>query len=1002
MARRVSSPILIGRRGELARVEFALRQAAAGEAGVVTVAGEAGIGKTRLLGAVAEGARESGFQVLAGGCVSLSAESAPFAPIVEALRTLTRDLAPSELDGVLGARGARGLQGLLPDLAPASELPDATGVSPDSRSARTLDLLFELLGRLAIRSPVLLIVEDLHWADQSTIDLLAFLARNLSSERVLLLASVRTDDHASRPRLLPLFAELARHPRSERIALEPLNREEVADQLAAILGSPPASPLIEAIYSRTQGNPFFSEELLASESVVTSMPDTLADVLSARVAALTEDARELVRVASAAGRQFSEDLLARVVGGDDAAFGTALREALEHKVLIRGDAEGHLAFRHALVQELMYADLLPRERVRLHDECARAIEGSAVVASDPVLASELAYHWQAAQQPERAMRAAIAAGLAAEGAGARTEAGLQFERALELLGAVPESEPRLPLGRIQLLEHAALNLQDEPARAIAHIRTAIDLSDPEGDPVHCGLLHAALGRYLWFSGDGAAALAACRQAVALVPAEPPSVPRAQVAAGLGQILMILALIEEGVPHCEEAVRIAAASGAKAIESHALNTLGVLKAYLGDVDGGLAALHRALEIADEIGSIADVERAHMNILDVLTFPAARYDEAATYGIQAIGSGDAPSFTGIGRGVLQADTAAALYFAGRWDEALDLLQRARVHPASGAAEISIRLRAAQLHVGSGDFDSARSDLAILAPLLAGTEDVQWLWPFSAATAELAIWARDPAEALRVIAEALERAPPFSGALVARMGPLRALGVRAAVELEAAHGRRRSRTPRSGGRDQALEHVAAIRRFRKQVATRSRVHLPQADAYLALSEAEWSRIEAPKDSEPWRAAAKRFANLGHPYIRAYALYREGEALLATPGQRSAARVALLQAFAVADQLGARPLRTAIEGVAARGRVTLRAHGESTRSAAPGGLTVRETEILSLVADGLTNRQIAERLFITEKTVGHHVSNILGKLGAAGRAEAAAVAVRLGIVHTPRSEAR
>lgn len=963
------------------------------------VAGEAGIGKTRLVEESAAWARERGYQVLTGGCVSLSANGAPFAPFVEALRPLGRDLAPADLDAVLGLN-ARDLAPLMPDVAPPREATGSTGISPDSGSGRLLELLLGMLGRLAARAPMLFVVEDIQWADRSTVDALAFLARNLRIEPVLLITTLRTDEPDSRRQLLPFIAELGRHDRAERIDLARLNRAEVAEQLSAILGIPAASGLIEGVYARSQGNAFFSEELLAAGAVAGALPQTLRDVLAARVGALSGEAQELVRLASAAGRRFPESLLARMADTDEPAVRGALREAIDQQILVRDQVAGgeRISFRHALVQEVLYSDLLPSERVRLHAACAREIEARQLAMPEGALASELAYHWQAANEPERALPASIVAAMTSEAAGARSDAALQFERALQLLERLPGAEAGLPLDRVQLLEHAAANQLENPRRAVEHIRAAIELIDPARDPVRAGLLQAALGRYLWFSGDGAAALVACREAVRMVPRQPPSVERARVVAGLGQILMILAYSEEAMQYAEEAVQLAAVTSARTIESHALNTLGLLTAYLRDVDAGLAMLRRALEIATEVGSLDDIGRAYANLQDVLNMAVARYDESGDLGLEAVDPAAGPHVTGVWSSMVLIDVAWARYLGGRWDEALAALDRARLQPAGGVSEIEWEIRTAQVSVGRGEVEKAAGALDRLVQLLEGSADTQWIAPTASARAELAIWSGDPAGALRAVAEGLGRVQPSFGANVSRIGPMLALGVRAAADL-AEHTRRpRAGTAVESARAEGADHLARMRGIRDEMAARWPAHLRLADPYLALCEAESSRLEGRSDPGAWAAAAELFQDQPQPYAVAYARYREGEAWLAARREGSRARSALRRAHGTALALGAAPLQAAIEAVARRGRVDLSDLAANRgRSSGPAGLTAREQEILGLVAGGLTNRQVGERLFITEKTASHHVSNILAKLGVGGRAEAAAEAVRLGITPPP-----
>jgi DNA-binding NarL/FixJ family response regulator len=346
------------------------------------------------------------------------------------------------------------------------------------------------------------------------------------------------------------------------------------------------------------------------------------------------------------------------------------------------------------------------------------------------------------------------------------------------------------------------------------------------------------------------------------------------------------------------------------------------------------------------------------------------------------------------LIHGDVALARYFGGRWDEAQAALDRARLQPAGGAGEIVLGIRAAQLQVGRGEFEEAARQLDALRRQLEGAEDMQWIAPATAAQAELAIWTGDPGDALEAVADGLKRVHLSSGANISRIGPMLALGVRAAADFVGRGGRRRRGSNQSEARRQGMEHVASMRAHGDEIAARWPTQLHLAEPYLALCEAEATRLGGASDPEAWANAARLFDGLGQPYVRAYAQYREGEAVLATRHDTARARSVLREAHAVAIRLGAAPLRAAIEEVAARGRVDLSegvvARGRST---GPGGLTAREQEILALVADGLSNRQIGERLFITEKTASHHVSNILGKLGVAGRVEAAAEAVRLGI---------
>ncbi len=981
----------MGRRAQLSELRAAVEAADGGESGLVLVAGEAGVGKTRLVDELAGWARGTGHRVLVGGCVALSAEVAPFAPIVEALRNLWREIGPAAM-GALVEGDTPGLGSLLRANSSRIATVGSVGVSPDTSRGRLLETLLGLLSRLSAGEPTVVIIEDVQWADRSTIDALAFLARNLRTERVVIIATYRTDDTTSHRQLLPIIAELGRHPRSRRIDLQPLNRAEVAELLSAILSRPAEMALIDNVYARSQGNPFYSEELLASQPVGDVLPQTLHDVLTARVALLGDAAAELVRVASAAGRRFSESLLESLVDLEAPAFRTALREAVDHQILVRDASLGieWLNFRHALVQEMLYADLLPSERVRLHATCARAIEKELTVRTDATMASELAYHWHAANEPERALEASIAAGLAAEAAGAPNEAATQFERAIALLDRVRTSQTRVALDRVALLEHAAANLLANPGRAVEHIRAAIAVVDVASDPVRVGLLHAALGRYLYFSGDSAGALDACRDAVALVSERGTSAQRARVAAGLGQITMILAMFDEADRISREAVQLAVEAGDRIVESHALCTLGVILAYQGELDDGLARLHHALEIAKALNSPDDIGRAINNIVDVLAI-CAHFQEAAEFAIQAVSSPQ-PLLSGVWIGLTLTDAALALYWAGRWDVALEVLGNARLQPAGEVGEIDWEIRTAQLLIGRGQFEEADRQLGQLERQLADSADTQWLSAATVTRAERLLWKGAAEEASRVLHDGLARVQSSTGANVSRIGPILAMALRAAAEETTHLGRRAPTAVEESRRVRAGEDLAVMRAIRDEIAERWPKHLRLAEPWLALSEAEMSRLEGVSDADAWQRAAALFEELQIPYMRAYGLLREAEALLSARQNAARSRTALRDAYAIASRLSARPLMGVIEEVALRAHMDLE-EAASPAAVRPAGLTPREQEILGLLAKGLTNRQIGEHLFITEKTASHHVSSILAKLGVGGRTQAAVEAVRLGI---------
>ena len=388
--RRTTSEVLVGRAAELAEVRHVLDNAVAGQPGCLLIGGEAGVGKTTLLGApCSTTAEQAGVRVVRSSCVDLHGGDAPLLPVVEALRRLAADLGADEWDAAVGDARPQ-LARLLPELG------DSGGA--DGGATALLGALLTLVGRLAAPAPLLLAVDDVHWADPSTLDLLAFLARNLRDERVLLVATFR-DDEPERGGVRHWLAEVARLPLAVRVDLGRLSRADTGELMAAIGGRSADAQLVERIYARSAGNPFAAEELLAAATAgAGALPPTLADLLTGRLAALGDDAHGLLRVAAAVGDRVDHPLLEAIAGLDADALTAALREAGDHRLLI-GDADGdRYAFRHPLIAEAAYAELLPGERRRVHAAIAAAIAGDHRLRSGnaATVAAEIAHHWQRA------------------------------------------------------------------------------------------------------------------------------------------------------------------------------------------------------------------------------------------------------------------------------------------------------------------------------------------------------------------------------------------------------------------------------------------------------------------------------------------------------------------------------------------------------------------------------------------------------------------------------
>jgi tetratricopeptide (TPR) repeat protein len=530
MSRRISSPTFVGRAQELGRLEELLGLAGAGTPGSVLVAGEAGVGKTRLVKEFTTRAASAGARVLAGGCIAFAEGELAYGPLVEALRSLVHRPDPAAVPVLRGVSGE--LARLVPELAdpdrPAQEAAEPTPADPAGAGGRLrlFEQLLGLLEQLGRSSPVVLVVEDLQWADRSTMEFLAFLLRNLDDQRLVLIGTYRSDELGPTHWLGGWIAEQRRSGQIDELQLQPFSRGELAEQLGGILGAPVDPGLVDSIYARCEGNAFFAEELAAAAAKGTAeLPSGLREVLLARLRGLSGAARAALRVAAVAGRRVDHRLLAAADVMAEAELTAALREAVDNQLLVTHAHDPSYGFRHALVQEAVYGELLPGERTRLHAVFAPALtELLAAGAVDRATATaEVARHWELARDLPEALAWAVRAGAAAERVHAFAEALAHDQRALALWDRVSDAQPRAGVDRVELARRAAhaAHAVGDYQLAASLIEVALAQVDPAAEPIGAGLLQERRGLYLTARGDEEAAFAAYRQAVRLVPATPP-------------------------------------------------------------------------------------------------------------------------------------------------------------------------------------------------------------------------------------------------------------------------------------------------------------------------------------------------------------------------------------------------------------------------------------------------------------------------------------------------
>jgi DNA-binding CsgD family transcriptional regulator len=967
------SGTIVGRDAALATLAAGIDRAAEGAPGVVLVGGETGIGKTRLL---IEALGRSDAVAVAGACVPVAGETVPYAALTQALRSLdgdpalTRELSRSpELARLLpGAREG------VPQPAPPE----------NSSPLRLFHGVLGLLDRLAVTKPVVYVVEDLHWADHPTLDLLRFLATNMTAERLLVVATYRDDERLD-PAVRTWLAELARLPASQRLHLERLGVQDTTALLTDLLGHPPDAETVERTLSRSAGNPLFVEHLVLQAAVEddAALPGTLRDLLRARVDRLPDQTHRVLAASAVLGRAMPVPVLAAVAGLPEVDVEDRLRPALEqHVVAVRRDET--VGFRHPAFVEVVYEGLLPTERRRLHRSAAEVLAGAGS-------SSEVARHWDRAGDPGRALLASVTAGFDAESVYAFGDAHTSFDRAVRLAEQGHEAGRDLDL--VLLREHAAhaASLIGHPDEAVRLLRQALADTD---DPRRRAELHEQQARVHFLAGQGPETERELRTALSLLPPGDHSALAARVHAGLARWAAAWSHLEEADQFVGSALQVAGAAGARRETGIALNARGVTASQRGDADTAVRSLREALAIAQEVANADDITGAYINLSHVLG-QAGRLDEV----VEVCREGaDVVTRVGLARqkgALLLANGAEALLDAARLDDAGQLLRQALTQAPRGIMTVPGLIQAARLATMGGDLPLAwdRCEQARLT-VEAYDAPVQWVRLVTEVAVEVELWTGRPADAftlaldgLRLVQDTDEAA--FSSTLV--MHGLRAL----ADDLDR-HRDPAARDRIHTGRGELLALAATMSPDPLSDDTDAAARFALHAASAATSRAELARLDGRADPALWALAHDRWALLGRPAHATYALWRHAEAALAV--RRDAdALTTLRAAHRGAHEIGLPLIAAEVEALARWYRVDLDEavadHDGADQFLAEYGLTAREHEVLRGLVAGRSNQEIADSLFISVKTASVHVSNILRKMQAGGRQEAARIARRHGV---------
>ncbi|MFD7156821.1 AAA family ATPase [Kribbella sp. NPDC059898] len=964
-----NSTPLVGRSSEMAALLSAVDDAKTRRAGAVLLSGDAGVGKTRMLDEVATGAHERGFGVLVGHCTDFGDAGLPYQPFSEIFGRLAGDR-PDLVEGVLTNFPAIGR------LLPAHRL---LGAQPAPQQEGQLDraALFDaVLGgftALSTSEPLLVIIEDAHWADDSTRDLIGFLITRLTSQRLALVVSYRSDDLHRRHPLRRPIAEWSRNPRVRRVNLLPLDADEARTLLHSLLTDPLPAEEERRILERAGGNAFFTEELAAAASMGDNdgVPPDLADLLLVRLDPLSDNARQVARVIAVAGHRVPHTLLTAVAKLPDRELDDALRELIDAHIIDVPTSDRYY-FRHALLAEAVYDDLLPGERVREHAAYVQALENQTVAGT----AAELAGHATRSHDLATAFEARVRAGQEALSVAAPQEALKHYEMALELF---PNAAPTTTVDKTWLIVDTATaaTLSSQHLRGLKLLRKALAELPEEAPKRQRAELLLPLADIALIIDNDQESNEAVSQALKLVNDEPASVFKAQVASLYARVSDALGRPMEAERWAHKALEIAREAGQESAASDAGITLAQLRRRAGDPETAAKQLEEAAVRAQLTGDPAAEVRSRfllgstryeqgdlLNAKAALSFATKRAGELgrqwAAYGFDA-------------RRML----ALTQFMLGEWDDASATARTDAMTPAAAGAA----LRAVEFSVrgGRGDtavaeeFEMSRKwwDLDIMLPIIG-------LQPAVDAYRAL----DKPAAAEKLVADVtmlcadVFQTEWFLGRIRFATLGLQLLCHRAVGEPSAA----------ADLVARGAELVSMGQSTAEKGLPPGRLMGVEGLAWLARLESEWERlrwlagVDAPTPEEhvaAWQRTTDAFG-YGYVFEQAWSRVRLSAALRAAGRVAEANEQAALAAEA-GRELSARPLLEEAGG------------GDSHGASA---LTSRETEVLRLLAEGRTNRQLARELYISEKTVSVHVSNILAKLGVRSRTEAAAVARRDGLL--------
>jgi DNA-binding CsgD family transcriptional regulator/tetratricopeptide (TPR) repeat protein len=953
----------VGRDRELAQLNDALADAMSSRPRVVIIDGEAGIGKSRLADETVRIASRDGFLAAVAGSTPGEAARVPYGTAIELMLELRRQ--QPTLAEVISQEDWHSLE---PLIRVGNAEPVVT--DPGLSTLRLLSAFTELVKSLSRRVPLLIVIEDGHWLDAATLDLVEYVCRRLRGDRIMVLITNRAGHLGARGH--GALVELRRLPTSRGIALGPLDEASTATLLSS-LPFPPSPQRRREIVTASQGVPFYAVHLgrFDDGSIITPH---LRDVLLASISGISPAERASLILVAVLARATEPGQLRMAIGCSLNDF-----RSIEHTLVDRGllVSEGQsLTYRHGLLREIVLDDARPSELAEAHGQAA-----SILLASPADVrrrrAVELAHHLREAGDHRAMLEHAVAAARAAAAVWAFNESRGLYVAVRSSWHMVDDSDRIAGLSYPKLLYELA-----RTGRWCGDFAESLRLLDEAqsipADDVEAADLEYLRGQVLWSAGQMSSSLAAYQRAVSLIDADGGS-GRADILAALAHGWLSTGRAEEAVAAADRAVVAADAADLDRPRLQAMITRAAARAQLGLVDDAVVELRRSLTTSIELDDLELVLRSYGNLTYALGL-ACRYGDLAEAAEEGLAVCRRYGPVGAVASTLVNNQVNALISLGRWDEATSVATEALDEAGAGAVSSHLRSLLASVAVARGDRSEARKQLDLARE--SGHDNPYLSSALAEVEAELALLDHHPTAARAAISEALavlaDHDDPMLVLDACCLG-LRAIADAAELTIPA------RRAPPEESRDDLLAIAA-------RAATRT--GLPVVDAVLAVIEAEAARITGADTAEQWSVAAERQQVLQRPYWQAYCLFRLGTVCLRGQARRRAAR-ALGAAAELAEVLGAKPLLDEITVVMTTSglQADLARTMEPKRQArsAPLGLTPRERQVLPLLVAGATNRMIARALFISERTASVHVSNILAKLGAANRTEAARLAVTM-----------